>query len=79
MSKDLARNKKAFHDYADTYETKQILKEAVALIWISLIDNAARKSELDELNLIPNSLRQNAICLLNQKDTRACKRRWKRY
>ncbi|EAK0826811.1 GTP-binding protein [Campylobacter fetus] len=53
---------------ADTYETKQILKEAVALIWISLIDNAARKSELDELSLIPNSLKQNAICLLNQKD-----------
>lgn len=53
---------------ADTYETKMILKEAVALIWISLIDNAARKSELDELNAIPNDLRQNAIALLNQKD-----------
>ncbi|MDY6056536.1 MAG: dynamin family protein [Campylobacter lanienae] len=53
---------------ADTNETKMILKEAVALIWISLIDNAARKSELDELTLIPNSLKQNAIALLNQKD-----------
>ncbi|MBR2221672.1 MAG: dynamin family protein, partial [Campylobacter sp.] len=53
---------------ADTYETKMILKEAVALIWISLIDNAARKSELDELNAIPSDLRQNAIALLNQKD-----------
>ncbi|MEE3745135.1 dynamin family protein [Campylobacter porcelli] len=53
---------------ADTNETKMILNEAVALIWISLIDNAARKSELDELNLIPNSIKQNAIALLNQKD-----------
>lgn len=53
---------------ADTYETKMILKEAVALIWISLIDNAARKSELDELSAIPDNLRQNAIALLNQKD-----------
>lgn len=53
---------------ADTLETKMILKEANGLIWISLIDNAARKSELDELSLIPRSLKQNAICLLNQKD-----------
>lgn len=53
---------------ADTFETKMILKEAVALIWISLIDNAARKSELDELSAIPAHLKQNAIALLNQKD-----------
>lgn len=53
---------------ADTLETKMILKEANGIIWISLIDNAARKSELDELSLIPSSLKQNAICLLNQKD-----------
>lgn len=53
---------------ADTLETKKVLKEASGLIWISLIDNAARNSELDELSLVPNSLKQNAICLLNQKD-----------
>lgn len=53
---------------ADTLETKMVLKEASGLIWISLIDNAARKSELDELSLIPSSLKQNSICLLNQKD-----------
>lgn len=51
---------------ADTMQTKQILKEVGALIWISLIDNAARKSELDELCLIPSSI--FSICLLNQKD-----------
>lgn len=53
---------------ADTNETKRILSRAGALIWISLIDNAARASELAELKLIPKSLKQNAICLLNQKD-----------
>lgn len=53
---------------ADTLETKKVLKEASGLIWISLIDNAARNSELNELSLVPNSLKQNAICLLNQKD-----------
>lgn len=53
---------------ADTLETKKVLKEASGLIWISLIDNAARNSELNELTLVPNALKQNAICLLNQKD-----------
>ncbi|MBT0612128.1 dynamin family protein [Campylobacter hyointestinalis] len=53
---------------ADTNETKKILKDATALIWISLIDNAARSSELEELSLVPRSLKLNSICLLNQKD-----------
>lgn len=53
---------------ADTKETMQILTKANALIWISLINNAARASELNELELIPSALRENALCLLNQKD-----------
>lgn len=53
---------------ADTNETKKILKDATALIWISLIDNAARSTELEELSLVPRSLKLNSICLLNQKD-----------
>ncbi len=53
---------------ADTKETLNILKIAGALVWISLADNAARKSELDELALIPPALRGLSVCLLNQKD-----------
>lgn len=53
---------------ADTKETMQILRQANALIWISLINNAARASEINELELIPSTLKANALCLLNQKD-----------
>lgn len=53
---------------SDTKETLNIIKEASGLIWISLIDNAARSSELEELKLIPKELKNTAICLLNQKD-----------
>ncbi|ASM36479.1 dynamin family protein [Campylobacter sputorum] len=53
---------------ADTSETMDILNKVGAIIWITLIDNAGRKSELEELNLIPQNLRKNSICLLNQKD-----------
>lgn len=52
----------------DTKETQKILKNANGIIWISLIENAARKSELDELNLIPKELKNNSICLLSQRD-----------
>ena len=53
---------------ADTKETLQILHSANALIWISLINNAARASELGELELIPSALKAHSLCLLNQKD-----------
>lgn len=53
---------------SDTKETLNIIKQASGLIWISLIDNAARSSELEELKLIPKELKNTAICLLNQKD-----------
>lgn len=53
---------------ADTQETLDVIKNASGLIWISLIDNAARKSEKDELNSLPSELRATSICLLNQKD-----------
>lgn len=53
---------------ADTNETMDILNSVGSIIWISLIDNVARKSELDELSLIPKNIRKNSLCLLNQKD-----------
>lgn len=53
---------------ADTKETLNILDKVGGLIWISLIDNAARKSELLQMQSIPQSLKKRTICLLNQKD-----------
>lgn len=51
---------------SDTAVTKGILKDVCAVIWISLIQNAARASEIRDLNeLLKN---KNAICVLNQKD-----------
>ena len=52
----------------DTAETMKILKECSGLIWLSLIDNAARAGELNELSLVPKTLKNHAICALNQKD-----------
>ncbi len=51
---------------ADTKATKMALSEAHAVLWVSLIDNAARKSELDELDELPKGVK--AICALNQAD-----------
>ncbi|CZE47800.1 dynamin family protein [Campylobacter geochelonis] len=53
---------------SDTKETLEILKKVGGLVWISLIDNAARASELSELEAIPQNLKKSSICLLNQKD-----------
>lgn len=52
----------------DTKETLKILRKASGLIWLSLIDNAGRAGELEELALVPKELKEHAICLLNQKD-----------
>lgn len=52
----------------DTKQTLKILKQANGIIWISLIENAGRNSEIGELKLIPQELKSNAICLLSQKD-----------
>lgn len=53
---------------ADTKETLRIFKEAFGVLWISLIDNAARASEMAEISALPEILRQNSVMLLSQKD-----------
>lgn len=52
----------------DTRETLRIFSEAHAVLWISLIDNAARASESGELELLPRILRENSLMILSQKD-----------
>jgi len=53
---------------ADTKETMEVLKNADGLFWISLIDNAARASEKDDIFALPAYLKRNSLCLLSQKD-----------
>ena len=54
--------------HKDTNETLEILEVCSGIIWLSLIDNAARAGELKELEMLPKRLKNHALCLLNQKD-----------
>lgn len=53
---------------ADTNETMKTLQKADGLLWISLIDNAARASEKDDILGLPEHLKNHSLCLLSQKD-----------
>ena len=54
--------------HKDTNESLEILEVCSGIIWLSLIDNAARAGELKELEMLPKRLKNHALCLLNQKD-----------
>ncbi|MBR6952401.1 MAG: dynamin family protein [Campylobacter sp.] len=53
---------------ADTNETLAIFDEVFGVLWISLIDNAARASEINEISLLPEFLKDTSIAVLSQKD-----------
>ena len=53
---------------SDTNITKEILDGVCAVIWLSLIENAARASELEDLTQFLQGSDKAAICVLNQKD-----------
>ncbi|TKX32659.1 dynamin family protein [Campylobacter aviculae] len=52
----------------DTLTTSKELKNIHAAIWLSLIDNAGKKSEEDVIRENLEILGENSICVLNQKD-----------
>lgn len=52
----------------DSNETQNILNEATCLFWISLINNASRVSESEDLNRVLPKILKNSLCLLSQKD-----------
>ncbi len=52
----------------DTITTLKELKNIHAAIWLSLIDNAGKKSEEDAIKANLELLGENSICVLNQKD-----------
>ncbi|MDL0088418.1 dynamin family protein [Campylobacter gastrosuis] len=53
---------------SDTNITKNALNSVCGVIWLSLIDNAARASELKSLNEFLNDDLKFAVCVLNQMD-----------
>lgn len=53
---------------SDTNITKNALNSVCGVIWLSLIDNVARASELESLNEFLSDKSKFAVCVLNQKD-----------
>lgn len=53
---------------SDTLETLRIFNEVFGVLWISLIDNAARASEKGDIELLPKFLHKNSLAILSQKD-----------
>lgn len=53
---------------ADTMETLRIFDEVYGVLWISLIDNAARASEKSDISLLPIFLNTSSLAILSQKD-----------
>lgn len=53
---------------SDTRTTKNVLKEVDGIIWLTLIDNAGKMSELEILEEYIGNYQDKSLCVLNQKD-----------
>ena len=53
---------------SDTETTSAVLKEVDGIIWLTLIDNAGKKSELEVLESYLGEYQNKSLCVLNQKD-----------
>ena len=54
--------------HSDTETTSRVLKEVDGIIWLTLIDNAGKKSELEVLENYLGEYQNKSLCVLNQKD-----------
>ena len=52
----------------DTQITKKILRDVDGIIWLSLLDNAAKHSEEEVLKEYLPNFKDKSLCVLNQKD-----------
>ena len=52
----------------DTETTARVLKEVDGIIWLTLIDNAGKMSELQVLEEYLGEYQNKSLCVLNQKD-----------
>lgn len=53
---------------SDTQTTEKVLKEVDGIIWLTLIDNAGKMSELHVLEEYLGKYQNKSLCVLNQKD-----------
>lgn len=53
---------------SDTETTQRVLKEVDGIIWLTLIDNAGKMSELEVLQEYLGEYKNKSLCVLNQKD-----------
>ncbi|NLC27543.1 MAG: dynamin [Campylobacteraceae bacterium] len=53
---------------SDTQTTKKVLGEVDGIIWLTLIDNAGKQSEVEVLSKYMNAFNSKTLCVLNQKD-----------
>ena len=53
---------------SDTRTTERVLKEVDGIIWLTLIDNAGKMSELQVLEEYLGKYQNKSLCVLNQKD-----------
>lgn len=54
--------------YKDTQTTQNILRDVDGIIWLSLLDNAGKKSEKEILEKYLSGFSDKSLCVLNQKD-----------
>lgn len=53
---------------SDTDTTRKVLRDVGGIIWLTLIDNAGKKSEADILDEYMKYFKNKSLCVLNQKD-----------
>ncbi|KFL34788.1 MULTISPECIES: dynamin family protein [unclassified Sulfurospirillum] len=53
---------------SDTQTTEKVLREVDGIIWLTLIDNAGKMSELQVLEEYLGKYQNKSLCVLNQKD-----------
>lgn len=53
---------------SDTQTTQKVLRDVDGIIWLSLIDNAAKESEAQTLKEYMQHFKDKSLCVLNQKD-----------
>lgn len=53
---------------SDTQTTQNVLKEVDGIIWLTLMDNAGKQSEVEVLRTYMDAYDSKSLCVLNQKD-----------
>ena len=53
---------------SDTQTTQSVLKEVDGIIWLTLMDNAGKQSEVEVLRTYMDAYDSKSLCVLNQKD-----------